>query len=116
MQCPNKHASDEGALRFSQRVVSLLRKDVEGTFGKTKKRWHILKNPMLLQSKARIDNFVFTCAILHNMLLDNEEWNDEDDNYYHICADAGGNVMDQRVVNLRYGLVDSRYLGEEIRL
>jgi hypothetical protein len=68
------------------------------------------------KSKARIDNFVFTCAILHNMLLDNEEWNDEDDNYYHICADAGGNVMDQRVVNLRYGLVDSRYLGEEIRL
>ena len=37
------------------------------------------------------------------MLLDNEEWNNEDDNYYDIGADAGANAMDPRVVNLRYG-------------
>ena len=69
---------------------------------------------MLLQSKAHIDNIVFTCAILHNMLFDNKEWNNKDDNYYDIGADAGANVMDPRVVNLRYGPVDSSYVGEEI--
>ena len=108
MQCPNKHASDERALRFSQRVESV-RKDVECTSGILKKRWRILnlKDPMSLQSKARIDTIVFTCAILQNMLLDNEEWNDEDDKYYDIGTDAGGNVMDPRLVNLRYGPVDS---------
>ncbi len=38
-------SSDEGALRFSQRVESV-KKDVECTFGILKKRWRILKNPM----------------------------------------------------------------------
>ena len=48
------------------------------------------------------------------MLFDNKEWNNKDDNYYDIGADAGANVMDPRVVNLRYGPVDSSYVGEEI--
>ena len=90
-----------------------VRKDVECTFGILKKRWRILKNHILLQSKgckASIDNVVFTCAILHNMLLDNEEWNDEDDNY-DIGADVGANVMDPRVVNLRHGPADCSYVG-----
>ena len=103
MQCRNKHASDEGTLRCSQRVESV-RKDVECTFGILKKRWRVLKNPMLLQSKVSIDNIVFTCAILHNMLLDNEECKDKIDNYHD-------NVMDPRV---GYGPVDSSYVGEEI--
>ncbi len=34
---------------------------------------------MLIRDKARIDNVVFTCAILHNMLIENDKWEDEDD-------------------------------------
>ena len=109
MQCPNKHASDEESVRFSQRVESV-RKDVECTFGILKKRWRILKNHMMIQTKLRIDNIVFTCAILHNMLIDYDEWNDEDDDY-DIGADVGADVMDPRVVNLRRGPADHSYAG-----
>lgn len=109
MQCPNKHASDEGAVRFSQRVESV-RKDVECTFGILKKRWRILKNHMLIQTKPRIDNIVFTCAIFHNMLIDYDEWNDEDDDY-DIGADVGADFLDPRVVNLRRGPADHSYAG-----
>ncbi len=54
-------------MRFSQRVESV-KKDVtvECTVGILKKRWRILKNHMLIQTKPRIDNIVFTCAIFHN--------------------------------------------------
>jgi hypothetical protein len=80
MQCPNKHTSEESAVLFSQRLESV-RKDAECTFRILKKRWHILKNHMLIQDKAQIDNLVFTCAILHNMLLEHDTWGDEDDAY-----------------------------------
>ena len=109
MQCPNKHASGEGAMRFSQRLESV-RKDVECTFGILKKRWRILKNHMLIHKKARIDNMVFTCAVLHNMLLVHDEWDDEDDDY-DIAADIPENNMDRRIINLRQGPVDHSYVG-----
>jgi hypothetical protein len=44
-----------------------------------KKRWRILKNHMLIRNKAQIDNILFTCAILHNMLIAHDKWEDEDD-------------------------------------
>ena len=65
LQCPNKHSSDEGCIRFCQRLESV-RKDAECSFGILKKRWRILKNHLLIRKKAQIDNIVFTCAILHN--------------------------------------------------
>ncbi len=34
---------------------------------------------MLILNKAHIDNIVFTCAILHNMLIAYDKWEDEDD-------------------------------------
>ena len=40
-----------------------------------------------------------------------EEWNDKDDNYdIQVGAHVGGNVMDPRVVNLRYGPADRSYV------
>ena len=57
MQGQNKHASDEGALRFSQRVASK-RKDVECTV--IKKILCIPKH-MLIHSTARIDNVFLHC-------------------------------------------------------
>ena len=66
---------------------------------------------MLIQTKPRIDNIVFTCAILHNMLIDYDEWSDEDDDY-DIGADVGADVMDPRVVD--EDLLITAMLAEEI--
>ena len=112
MQCPNKNASAEGAKRFSQRLESV-RKDAECTFGILKKRWRILKNHMLIHNEARIDNMVFTCAVLHNMLIAHDatdEWKDEDDNY-DIAADIPEHEMDPRIIHLRDGPVDRSHVG-----
>jgi hypothetical protein len=109
MQCPNKHASEEYQLRFSQRLESV-RKDAECTFGILKKRWRILKNHMLIQNKNKIDNIVFTCAILHNILLDFDEWNDSDDNY-DIAKDIAAHSLDPRIENLRRSPADRSYIG-----
>ena len=65
---------------------------------------------MLIQSKHRIDNIVFTCAILHNMLIDFDEWSEEDDNY-NITGDVAGGDLDPRLVNLRQGPVDRSFTG-----
>ncbi len=74
--------------RFDSVRIESVRKDAECTFGTQEKKC-ILKNHMLIQSKARINNIVFTCAVLHNMLIAHEahdEWGDEDGNY-NIAAD-----------------------------
>ena len=69
---------------------------------------------MLLHNKARIDNVVFTCAVLHNMLIEHDKWEDEDDDY-DIAEDIAKDIpelrMDPRIVNLRKGPVDSSYVG-----
>jgi hypothetical protein len=72
LQCPNKHASGDSSASFSERLESV-RKDAECTFGILKKRWHILKNHILLHSKEKIDNIVLTCAILQNMLIEHDK-------------------------------------------
>ena len=109
LQCPNKHSSDEGCIRFSERLESV-RKDAECTFGILKKRWRILKNHILIRKKARIDNIVFTCAILHNMLIEYDKWEDEDD-LDDIAADMHELRMDERIVNIRNGPADRSYAG-----
>ncbi len=55
-------------MRFSQGLKSV-RKDAECIFNILKRRWCILKNHMLIQKKAGIDNMVFTCTLIHNILL-----------------------------------------------
>jgi hypothetical protein len=51
---------------------------------------------MLIRDKARIDNIVFTCAILHNMLIENDKWEDEDD-IDDVAADIPEHSMDERI-------------------
>jgi hypothetical protein len=59
---------------------------------------NLLKNHMLIQNKNKIDNIVFTCAILHNhdILLDFDEWNDSDDGY-DIANDIESHSLDPRI-------------------
>ena len=80
MQCPYKHTADADRVRWSEFVESV-RKDVECSFGILKKRFQFLKNGVNWQSKNDIDNAVFSCVILHNMLHDfdgyDERWENE---------------------------------------
>ena len=80
MQCPNKFANAEFEARWSKRVESV-RKDVECTFGVVKRRFRILKVPIPYRAKEDIDNIMFTCCVLHNILLDHDaqEWTIVDD-------------------------------------
>ena len=74
MQCPLKHTVEVEKSRWSEFAESV-RKDVECAFGILKKRFQLLKNAITWHSKNDIDNAVFSCVILHNML---HEYNDYD--------------------------------------
>jgi Plant transposon protein len=80
MQCPLKHTVKEDETRWSEFAESV-RKVVECYFGILKKRYQILKNAMTWQYKSDIDNAVFSCVILHNMLHEfdgyDERWEEE---------------------------------------
>jgi Plant transposon protein len=80
MQCPLKHSVVEEETRWSEFAESV-RKDVECSFGILKKRFQILKNAITWHSKSDIDNAVFSCVILHNMLHEydgyDERWEAE---------------------------------------
>jgi hypothetical protein len=45
------------------------RKEVECTFGILRARWHILQRPSLIFSIRRMQTIIYTCIILHNMLV-----------------------------------------------
>lgn len=92
---PMKVTSDEDEKRWSKHLEAV-RKDVECTFGRLKKRFRILKIPMLYHDVRKVDNVFYTCAILHNMLL---KWDgqtllqreEEADGYGDLAADATNN-------------------------
>jgi hypothetical protein len=95
MQCPMKHTNEEDQSRWSEFAESV-RKDVECAFGILKKRYQILKNAITWHRKSDIDNAVFTCVILHNMLHEydgyDQRWEAEIDNAHNdeeeqICLD-----------------------------
>ncbi len=87
-----------------------MKKDAECTFVILKKRWRILKNHMLIRNKTRIDNIVFTCAILQTMLVEHDTWADDDDDN-DVAADIPEHSMDERIINIRNGPVDRSYVG-----
>ena len=80
MQCPLKHTTDKDKMRWSEYAESV-RKDVECSFGILKKRYQILKNAITWHKKSQIDNAVYSCVILHNMLHEfdgyDERWETE---------------------------------------
>ena len=63
---------------------------------------------------AKINNIVFTCAFLHNMLIEFDEWSAADDEYdiiTNVVTDVQRQDMDPRIENLRRGPVDQSYIG-----
>jgi hypothetical protein len=74
MICPLKHTSKLGHTLWSCQLESV-RKDIECTFGILKVRFRVLQHPLPYMAKdwntyrSKIDNIVWSCCILHNMLL-----------------------------------------------
>nr|XP_043633763.1 protein ALP1-like [Erigeron canadensis] len=45
------------------------RKDIERAFGVLKKRWNVISNPARYWDKDKMQSVIYTCIILHNMIL-----------------------------------------------
>jgi hypothetical protein len=65
---PMTVTTDHDEMIWSKHLESI-RKDVECTFGILKRRFRILKIPLLYHEVECVDNVFYTCSILHNMLL-----------------------------------------------
>lgn len=65
---PYVHVSDRKERVWSEWIESC-RKDVECVFGNLKKRFRFLKNAIEFHCQHQIDNALFTCCIIHNMIL-----------------------------------------------
>ena len=55
----------------------LIRKDVEHAFGVLQARFAIVRGPVRLVDKKEISFIIRTCAILHNMIVGDEQNNNE---------------------------------------
>lgn len=104
LQCPYKIASEEAEVWWSKALESV-RKDVERTFGIMKKRFRMLKMPMLFRDMDDISYMFFTLCILHNMLLRydgrdlrwvNEVFREEDEEQYSSSDDE---IIDEEEEN-----------------
>ena len=69
LQCAFKHANHRTMAWAWSRWFGSTRKDVDCLFGSLKKRFRILRNPLSFQYALDIHNVMWTCCVLHNMLL-----------------------------------------------
>ncbi|XP_076925218.1 uncharacterized protein LOC143587959 [Bidens hawaiensis] len=58
--------------KYFTKRQELARKDIERAFGVLKKKWAILANPIKFWTGKKITEVVYTCVILHNMILEDE--------------------------------------------
>ncbi|XP_076904015.1 uncharacterized protein LOC143559267 [Bidens hawaiensis] len=97
---------------FTKRQESA-RKDIERAFGVLKKKWAILANPIKFWTREKMTEVVYTCVILHNMIL-------EDDGHA-ICENYQGDIPrqestiinEQRLDNLN--IIKSREIHNNLR-
>ena len=67
--CAMKIPPNEAASRWA-RTMGSVRKDIECVFGILKRRFRILRLPMLYGDDEKMDNVFRVCCMLHNQLLD----------------------------------------------
>jgi hypothetical protein len=80
---------DEKRKHFASRQEAC-RKDVERCFGVLQARFAIIRNPCRQWSMETIADIMFTCCILHNMILDDEHDVPGLENI--LACEFGGNV------------------------
>ena len=76
LQCPMKHATSVDVNAFSAMLESI-RKDVECFFGILNIRFRWLDGKVEIHDFEAVDNVMYVCCILHNMLLDHDGYNDK---------------------------------------
>ncbi|GJV29373.1 ALP1-like protein isoform X1, partial [Tanacetum coccineum] len=77
-------ARDERNAVFKRRQESA-RKDVERAFGVLQGRWHIIAQPARAWTVNKLRRIMYTCIILHNMILKNQKFALSDIGDTYIC-------------------------------
>lgn len=95
------YPTDPKKIYFAQRQEAV-RKDVEQTFGVLQSRWATVKGPTRLLYSDCIADLMYTCIIMHNMIVENEradvtDWANEDGvGPSHIVATASVRMVISR--------------------
>jgi len=116
MMCPFKTTSIYYLALWSKLLESL-RKDVERTFGVMKKRFRILKVPLLFREASFVQDIFVCCAVLHNMLLEYDHQFDDGNFRYGVGPEITRTNRRQVLLNnvrrlLRVG-DDYSFMGRE---
>ncbi|XP_021985069.1 protein ALP1-like [Helianthus annuus] len=59
--------------KYFKRKQESARKDIERAFGVLRKRWHVINYPARYWTKEKMHDVTYTCIILHNMILEDED-------------------------------------------
>lgn len=70
--------SKDPSIHYYSKRLEAVRKDVERAFGILQARFAFLKRPCLLWSQEYVHDAVQCCIILHNMIIEEEEAENED--------------------------------------
>ncbi|KAJ9552718.1 hypothetical protein OSB04_016763 [Centaurea solstitialis] len=66
---------DERRIHFKERQESA-RKDIERTFATLQSKWHMVKRPARVWTRTKLQEIMYTCIILHNMIREDEDISD----------------------------------------
>ncbi|GJX30947.1 ALP1-like protein isoform X1 [Tanacetum coccineum] len=77
-------ARDEKNALFKRRQESV-RKDVERAFGVLQGRWRIIAQPARAWTVNKLRRIMYTCIILHNMILKNQRYAISEAGEIYIC-------------------------------
>ncbi|KAJ9543553.1 hypothetical protein OSB04_023260 [Centaurea solstitialis] len=66
-----RYPTEVPRLQFTTRQESA-RKDIERTFATLKSKWHVVARPARVWSRRKLQEIMYTCIILHNMIREDE--------------------------------------------
>ncbi|GJU11697.1 ALP1-like protein [Tanacetum coccineum] len=64
-----KSIKNPGTHGHKRKLHEAARKDVERAFGVLKQKWKLIKYPARGMSRSRLSDVMYTCIILHNMII-----------------------------------------------